>query len=190
MNPSNVTLHVHGQVRTSQSGMGMAISFTGLTPEDFEKLRKLAQPDAAPPEPTSVASPPKTATVSSSPQPVIAASPPATAAVEPESEFSQDLTHSDPGDVNQSVVAGAAFDCRCPRSDCARPFPKGSPEPQRSGRRAPKVDDREVLLNYRFSDSSSLCSCYTVRLSRLAFLLRSGSIPSASGHACIRVRSI
>ena len=39
---------------------------------------------------------------------MIAASPSATAAVEsePESEFSQDLTHSDPGDVNQSVVAG------------------------------------------------------------------------------------
>ena len=106
MNPSNVTLHLHGQVRTSQSGMGMGISFTGLTPEDFEKLRKLAPPDAAPPKPTSVASPPKTATASSSPQPVIAASPSATAAVESEPEFSQDLAHSDPGDVNQSVVAG------------------------------------------------------------------------------------
>jgi hypothetical protein len=115
MNPGNTTLHVHGQVRTSPSGMGMGISFTGLTPEDFEKLRKLAPPDAAPPKPASVASPPKTATAPTSSQPTIAAalpapaisvSPPATEAVDSEFEFSQDLTHSDPGDVNQSAVAG------------------------------------------------------------------------------------
>ncbi|MGH9712331.1 MAG: PilZ domain-containing protein [Candidatus Acidiferrales bacterium] len=46
MNPSNTTLHVHGKVRTSQMGMGMGVEFTGLTPEDFEKLRKSAPPDA------------------------------------------------------------------------------------------------------------------------------------------------
>jgi len=124
MNPGNTTLHVHGQVRTSQSGMGMGISFTGLTPEDFEKLRKLAPPDAAsqklaPPDaasqkPISVASPAKAPTASlpppvtaaALPPSAIAGSPPATEAVESEFEFSQDLTHSDPGDVNQSVVGG------------------------------------------------------------------------------------
>jgi hypothetical protein len=50
MNPSNMTLHVHGKVRTSHMGMGMGIEFTGLSPEDFEKLRKIAPPDPqAPP---------------------------------------------------------------------------------------------------------------------------------------------
>jgi hypothetical protein len=46
MNPSNMTLHIHGKVRTSHMGMGMGVEFTGLTPEDFEKLRKIAPPDA------------------------------------------------------------------------------------------------------------------------------------------------
>ena len=49
LNPSNVTLNVHGKVRTSQTGMGMGVEFTGLTPEDFEKLRKIAPPDTGPP---------------------------------------------------------------------------------------------------------------------------------------------
>jgi hypothetical protein len=114
MNPGNTTLHVHGQVRTSQSGMGMGISFTGLTPDDFERLRKLAPPDAASQKPTSVASPAKAPTASlpppltapALPPPTIAGTPSATEAVESEFEFSQDLTHSDPGDVNQSVVGG------------------------------------------------------------------------------------
>jgi hypothetical protein len=114
MNPGNTTLHVHGQVRTSQSGMGMGISFTGLTPEDFEKLRKLAPPDAASQKPISVASPakapiaslPPPVTAAALPPPAIAGTPPATEAIESEFEFSQDLTHSDPGDVNQSVVGG------------------------------------------------------------------------------------
>jgi PilZ domain-containing protein len=56
MNPSNATLHVHGQVRTSQNGMG--ISFTGLTPENFEKLRKPAPPEGSAPKPVRATSPP------------------------------------------------------------------------------------------------------------------------------------
>jgi len=58
MNPSNATLHVHGQVRTSQNGMGMGISFTGLTPGNFEKLRKLAPPEGSAPKPAKATSPP------------------------------------------------------------------------------------------------------------------------------------
>ncbi|MGA8224479.1 MAG: PilZ domain-containing protein [Candidatus Acidiferrales bacterium] len=44
LNPGDTTLHVHGKVRYSQMGMGMGIAFTGASPEDFEKLRKLAPP--------------------------------------------------------------------------------------------------------------------------------------------------
>ena len=58
MNPSNATLRVHGQVRTSQNGMGMGISFAGLTPGNFEKLRRLAPPEGSAPNPAKAASPP------------------------------------------------------------------------------------------------------------------------------------
>jgi PilZ domain-containing protein len=44
LNPSNTTLHLHGKVRYSQTGMGMGVVFTVVTPDDFEKLRKLAPP--------------------------------------------------------------------------------------------------------------------------------------------------
>jgi hypothetical protein len=45
LNPGDTTFHVHGKVRSSQMGMGMGIAFTGVSPGDFEKLRKLAPPD-------------------------------------------------------------------------------------------------------------------------------------------------
>jgi hypothetical protein len=44
LNPGDTTFHVHGKVASSQMGMGMGIVFTGVSPADFEKLRKLAPP--------------------------------------------------------------------------------------------------------------------------------------------------
>ncbi len=35
-------LHVSGKVRSSQTGFGMGIAFTSMSPEDFEKLKKVA----------------------------------------------------------------------------------------------------------------------------------------------------
>ena len=54
LNPGDTTLQVHGKVRTSQMGMGMGVAFTGMSPEDFEKLRSMAPPVPAAP---AVASP-------------------------------------------------------------------------------------------------------------------------------------
>jgi hypothetical protein len=88
MNPSNATLHVHGQVRTSQNGMGMGISFTGLTPENFEKLRKLAPPEGSVPKPAKATVPPPAQDTDS------------------EFEFQQDLAPSAPAGASQSAVAG------------------------------------------------------------------------------------
>ena len=51
LNPGGTIFHVHGKVRSSQMGMGMGIAFTGVAPEDFEKLRKLAPPSITAPEP-------------------------------------------------------------------------------------------------------------------------------------------
>jgi hypothetical protein len=47
-NPGAATLHVSGKVRSSQIGFGMGVSFTGMGPEDFEKLRRFAPPTVAP----------------------------------------------------------------------------------------------------------------------------------------------
>jgi hypothetical protein len=88
MNLTHTTLHVHGQVRTSQMGMGMGVSFTGLTPEDFEKLRKLAPPEV------------------SAPQPAIAASPPLAQASDSEFELQQQRTRAAPAGATNSVMVG------------------------------------------------------------------------------------
>jgi len=106
MNPSNSTLHVHGQVRTSQNGMGMGISFIGLTPENFEKLRKIALPEGGELKPARVTSPPQPTIAAFPPQPMVTGSPPLEATIESEFEFQQDLTHSAPAGANQSVVEG------------------------------------------------------------------------------------
>lgn len=44
LNPGGTTLQISGKVRMSQMGMGMGVAFTGMSPEDFEKLRQLAPP--------------------------------------------------------------------------------------------------------------------------------------------------
>jgi len=106
MNSSHALMRVHGEVCTSQSGMGMGIFFTGLTPQDFEKLRKLAPPEAIAPKSANAVLPPKAAIATSLPRPAEVVIPPHGDDLESEFEFSQDLTRSAPGDVNQSVVAG------------------------------------------------------------------------------------
>jgi hypothetical protein len=47
LNPGNTTLHMSGKVRSSQMGLGMGVAFTGMGPEDFEKLWRFAPPGAA-----------------------------------------------------------------------------------------------------------------------------------------------
>lgn len=44
LSPGDTTLQLSGRVRSSQTGLGMGVSFTGMGPEDFEKLRKFAPP--------------------------------------------------------------------------------------------------------------------------------------------------
>ncbi len=46
LNPGTTTLHMSGKVRSSQVGLGMGVSFTGMGPEDFEKLWRFAPPTA------------------------------------------------------------------------------------------------------------------------------------------------
>jgi hypothetical protein len=58
LNPGGTTMHATGKVRSSQTGFGMGISFTGLSPEDFEKLRKFASPAPGIPEAAALPSPP------------------------------------------------------------------------------------------------------------------------------------
>jgi hypothetical protein len=42
LNAGDAILRVSGSVRVSQTGLGMGVVFTGMSPEDFEKLRRLA----------------------------------------------------------------------------------------------------------------------------------------------------
>jgi hypothetical protein len=51
LNSSETTLHAHGKVRVSQTGMGMGVSFTALSPDDFESLRQLLPSGATAPAP-------------------------------------------------------------------------------------------------------------------------------------------
>jgi PilZ domain len=46
LNPGTTTLHMSGKVRSSQMGLGMGVAFTGMGPEDFEKLWRFAPPTA------------------------------------------------------------------------------------------------------------------------------------------------
>jgi hypothetical protein len=44
LNTSQGAIHVRGKVVAAQTGMGMGIAFTAISPEDFEKLREIALP--------------------------------------------------------------------------------------------------------------------------------------------------
>jgi len=52
LKPEGSVLEMSGEVRSSQTGLGMGIAFTGMRPADFEKLQRLApaptKPIAAP----------------------------------------------------------------------------------------------------------------------------------------------
>jgi hypothetical protein len=41
------TLHARGKVLVSQTGMGMSVAFSAISPEDFERLREIAPPAQA-----------------------------------------------------------------------------------------------------------------------------------------------
>jgi PilZ domain len=58
ISPGDTTLQLSGRVRSSQVNFGMGVAFTGMRPQDFEVLRKLAPPTLAAPEPSKPAPPP------------------------------------------------------------------------------------------------------------------------------------
>jgi len=53
------TLHISGKVRSSQTGFGMGIAFTSMSPEDFEKLKTFAPPTLNVPQGIKVAPSPQ-----------------------------------------------------------------------------------------------------------------------------------
>jgi PilZ domain len=59
LSPGAGTLKLSGRVCSSQTGFGMGVAFTGISPQDFERLRTLAPPtaDAKPPVKAPDASP-------------------------------------------------------------------------------------------------------------------------------------
>jgi PilZ domain len=71
ISPGDTTLQLSGRVRSSQTNFGMGVSFTGMRPQDFEVLRKLAPPTVeglepqkqapAPPAPVQKSRPPAAA---------------------------------------------------------------------------------------------------------------------------------
>jgi hypothetical protein len=46
LKPGDTTLHLSGKVRSSQTGLGMGVAFTGMSPADYETLRRFAPPAA------------------------------------------------------------------------------------------------------------------------------------------------
>jgi hypothetical protein len=58
ISPDDKTLQLSGRVRSSQTNFGMGVSFTGMRPQDFEVLRKLAPPTIEGPEFQRPAAPP------------------------------------------------------------------------------------------------------------------------------------
>jgi PilZ domain-containing protein len=52
ISPGDTTLQLSGRVRSSQVNFGMGVAFTGMRPQDFEVLRKLAPPTLDTPEPS------------------------------------------------------------------------------------------------------------------------------------------
>lgn len=64
LSPGEVTLQLSGRVRSSQNNFGMGVSFTGMRPQDFEVLRRLAPPSLESAEaPIQMAQAPKPAPV-------------------------------------------------------------------------------------------------------------------------------
>jgi PilZ domain len=61
ISPGDTTLQLSGRVRSSQVNFGMGVSFTGMRPQDFEVLRKLAPPTLGTPEPSKQPAPAKEA---------------------------------------------------------------------------------------------------------------------------------
>jgi PilZ domain len=57
ISPGDATLQLSGRVRSSQTNFGMGVSFTGMRPQDFEILRKLAPPTVEATEPERQAPP-------------------------------------------------------------------------------------------------------------------------------------
>jgi hypothetical protein len=78
LNTGDATLCVSGSVRSSQTGMGMGVAFTGMSPVDFERLRDYAPPEDSPQQPaktpTRPSAPPRPAPTPTQPeiQPVAA----------------------------------------------------------------------------------------------------------------------
>lgn len=66
LSPGDATLQLSGRVRSSQPNFGMGVSFTGMRPQDFEILRKLAPPTSDAPEPEKQAAPVRPAPVKES----------------------------------------------------------------------------------------------------------------------------
>lgn len=67
-------LHLSGIVRSSQAGFGMGIEFKGMSPIDYEKLRTIALPLPAAPEPAQM--PSRSSTPQPMPQPKAGLPPP------------------------------------------------------------------------------------------------------------------
>jgi len=77
LNSSETTLHAHGKVRISQPGMGMGVSFTALSPEDYENLRKFFPSSSDTAQPAPAPSPPAAPVARHpAPRPAPAAAPP------------------------------------------------------------------------------------------------------------------
>jgi len=57
ISPGDTTLQLSARVRSSQVNFGMGVSFTGMRPQDFEVLRKLAPPTVGALEPAIQAAP-------------------------------------------------------------------------------------------------------------------------------------
>jgi len=57
ISPGDTTLQLSARVRSSQLNLGMGVSFTGMRPQDFEVLRKLAPPTIGALEPPAQAAP-------------------------------------------------------------------------------------------------------------------------------------
>ena len=67
ISPADTTLQLSGRVRSSQVNFGMGVAFTGMRPQDFEVLRKLAPPTLGASDPPKEIAPPPPAPVPAAP---------------------------------------------------------------------------------------------------------------------------